>query len=85
MFNNKFHVYECDFLVNETENVEIKGNQLLDKNGNLKQMKTREWDYCKQKCMKENNVHVISKSEIKPIINIINKKIGKNYIEQFKK
>ena len=65
MFNNKFHVYECDFLVNETENVEIKGNQLLDKNGNLKQMKTREWDYCKQKCMKENNVHVISKSEIK--------------------
>ena len=66
------------------ENIEIKGNQLLDESNNLKQMKTREWDICKQKCMEQNNVKIISEKEIKPIIKIVKNIFGKNYIEGFK-
>ena len=83
IYNGNTHIYECDFEVNG-ENVEIKGNQLLDSNGNLKQMKTREWDMCKQKCMEENNVIIISKEEIKPIIKVVQNTFGKDYINQFR-
>ena len=75
----------CDSPVKvNDENVEIKGNQLLDESNNLKQMKTREWDMCKQKCMEQNNVKIISKEEIKPIIKIVKNKFGDKFIEQFK-
>jgi len=83
MYEGNIHRYECDFLVNG-ENVEIKGGQLLDENGNLKQMKTRKWDICKQKCMEENNVKLIVKKDIIKIIKIVNDTYGKNYVEQFK-
>lgn len=94
IFDNKIHIYECDFLINENENIEIKGNQYLDSDNNLyfpyvNQTKVnaeemqRRWT-AKQKCMEENQVKVISKSEIEPIIEIINKRFGENYIEQFR-
>lgn len=94
MFDDKLCIYECDFLVNGTENVEIKGNQYLDSNNNLyfpyinqtkvdvKEMQRR-WT-AKQKCMEENNVKMISKLEIEPIIEIVNKRFGKDYIEHFR-
>ena len=82
-YNGNIHRYECDFLVNG-ENIEIKGGQLLDEDGNLKQMKNREWDMCKQKCMEENNVKLIIKKDIIEIMKIVNEKYGKNYVEQFK-
>ena len=82
-YNGNTHFYYCDFKVND-ENVEIKGNQLLDESNNLKQMKTREWDMCKQRCMEQNNVKIISKEEIKPIIKIVKNKFGDKFIEQFK-
>lgn len=82
-YNGNIHRYECDFLVNG-ENIEIKGGQLLDEDGNLKQMKNREWDMCKQKCMEENNVKLIIKKDIIKIMKIVNEKYGKNYVEQFK-
>ena len=82
-YNGNIHFYYCDFKVND-ENVEIKGNQLLDESNNLKQMKTREWDMCKQRCMEQNNVKIISKEEIKPIIKIVKNKFGDKFIEQFK-
>lgn len=91
--DNKTHIYECDFFMNG-ENIEIKGNQYLDSDNNLyfpyinqkkidvKEMQ-KQWT-AKQKCMEKNYVKMISKSEIKPIIEIINKHFGKNYIEQFR-
>ena len=82
-YNGNVHIYECDFEVNG-ENIEIKGNQLLDSKGNLKQMKTREWDMCKQKCMNENDVIIISKEKIKPIIKVVQTTFGKDYINQFR-
>lgn len=71
-------------LLDLCENIEIKGGQLLDENGNLKQMKTREWDMCKQKCMEENNVKLVVKKDMIKIMKIVDEKYGKNYIEQFK-
>ena len=82
-YNGNAHFYYCDFDLNG-ENVEIKGNQFLDESNNLKQMKTREWDMCKQRCMEQNNVKIISKEEIKPIIKIVKNKFGNNFIKQFK-
>lgn len=82
-YNGNKHFYYCDFILND-ENIEIKGNQFLDELNNLKQMKTREWDMCKQKCMKENNVKIISKDEIKPVIKLVKNKFGIHYIEQFR-
>lgn len=82
-YDGNIHRYECDFLVNG-ENIEIKGGQLLDEDGNLKQMKTREWNMCKQKCMEENNVKLVVKKDIIKIMKIVDEKYGKNYIEQFK-
>ena len=55
-------IYGCELY--ECENIEIKGGQLLDEDGNLKQMKTREWNMCKQKCMEENNVKLVVKKDI---------------------
>lgn len=82
-YEGNVHRYECDFLVNG-ENVEIKGGQLLDENGNLKQMKTREWNMCKQKCMEENKVILVVKKDMTKIMKIVDEKYGKNYVEQFK-
>ena len=60
------------------ENVKYKGGQLLDEDGNLKQMKTREWNMCKQKCMEENNVKLVVKKDIIKIMKIVDEKYGKN-------
>ena len=92
--NGHLHIYECDFEVNG-ENVEIKGNQYLDENDKLhfpysdyKEIKSKEmqklWE-SKQKCMTENNVRVVSKNEIDPIIKIVKEKFGKDYVCQFRK
>ena len=71
------------FFVNN-KNVEIKGNHLIDKNGNLSQMPTDEQNKCKQKCMKENNVQIISKQEIESIIKLVDEKYTKDYVPLFR-
>ena len=38
----------------------------------------------KHQCMIKNNVKIISVEEIKPILDYINEKYGKNYLKQFK-
>ena len=81
--NDEKHIYECDFFVNN-KNVEIKGNHLIDKNGNLSQMPTDEQNKCKQKCMKENNVQIISKQEIESIIKLVDEKYTKDYVPLFR-
>lgn len=94
-FKNKTHYYICDFLLNEKENIEIKGNQYLDKTNNLyfpyvnqtkvnAQEMQEQWAV-KQRCMRENKVKIISQKEILPIIKKVREKFGKNYINQFKK
>ena len=81
--NDEKHIYECDFFVNN-KNVEIKGNHLIDENGNLSQMPTDEQNKCKQKCMEENNVQIISKKEMESIIKIVDEKYTKDYVSLFR-
>lgn len=91
-FENKICKYECDFKVNG-ENVEIKGNQYLNENGELyfpyiKQdkidyvEKQKQWN-AKQDCMIKNNVNIVSKEEMDSIISEVDLKFP-NIIESCK-
>lgn len=83
-YDNEIHRYECDFLI-DNENYEIKSNRFISDKGNLTQMPNAEWNKSKQKCMEENNVRIISKEEIKPIIKIVDEKYTSDYVNLFKK
>ena len=78
IFENKKYRYFPDFLINE-QYVEIKGKHLLEW---MKIPNTK--DYAKYECMIKNNVKIISDEEIKPILDYINEKYGKDYIKQFR-
>ena len=77
-FENKTYKYYPDFLINE-QFIEIKGKHLLNW---MKQNNTK--DNAKYNCMLEHNVKIISDEEIKPILDYINEKYGKDYLKQFK-
>ena len=70
------HIYECDFLLNG-ENVEIKGNHLINENMELidfygdKHVLTE-----KTKCLRDNNVKIIidESEEMQEIIKIVEEK-----------
>ena len=93
-FEGKKHYYKCDFLVNG-QNVEVKGNQYIDTDGNLyfpyvNQTKVdacklqKQWDK-KNQCMKDNNVKVVSGNEMLEIIKIVDKKYTSDYVKLFRK
>lgn len=71
--DGKEHRYFPDFKVNE-EYIEIKGDHLL----------SEEWSSCEKiECIK-THVKILCCDEIKPILDYINEKYGKNYLKQFK-
>ena len=78
--DNKTHRYFPDFKVNE-EYIEIKGKHLIVDNM-LINPKTKEILYEKTKCLKDNNVKIIS--ECKVYFDYIDSKYGKDYLKQFK-
>ena len=73
--------YFPDFIV-DGEVVEIKGDHLLDADKHLtKVYEIDDFDKLKAKdeCMVKNNVKLISKDEILPIINEVQLKYGKDF------
>ena len=78
------HSYFVDFKVNDSIFVETKGKHLVDENGNLKlifkknlsdeEIKYREMVLaCKQKCMKDNNVVLLTnENQFDTILNMVN-------------
>ena len=80
------HYYYPDFIVDD-QLIEIKGDHLLDEEGNLNSSlyndsdKQKEIDKCKQKCMEENKVIILKKEDI----DIIREKISDRYSENFLK
>lgn len=82
---NRKHLYFPDFLY-KGKLLELKGSQFFDENGNLCGYEKQQTLACKekQKCMQENNVIVWSDEEIKPILDYINQKYGKDYLQQFR-
>lgn len=76
-YENKKCRYFCDFyLIDSNEYVEIKNPTCLNENGNLKVAYPNDNQSkldAKTKCMKEHNVKIISKKEIKPFIDYFKK------------
>jgi len=87
--NLKKHVYHPDFFTDHY--VEIKGNHLLDREGNLfccfkseEQNLKNEISKYKQICMNENNVEIVSQEKINPVLDYVSKEYGKDYLKLFK-
>ena len=74
--------YLPDFKVNDRY-VEIKGNHLISQEGILIDHHGNKY-FEKTKCLKDNNVLILSLNEIKPILTYVSKKYGDNYLSSFK-
>lgn len=75
--NNKESYYFPDFII-EDSIIEIKGDQFLDKEGNLK-------DKAKLKCMKDHNVILWTRSDVQKYITYCEEKFGDiNWYNQFR-
>lgn len=85
IFNEKIHYYEPDFKINGIF-VEIKGDMFFenDKMINPFDRNLDEKMEAKFNCMIENNVKILLYNDIKPYIEYVNMKYGKDYINQFK-
>lgn len=83
------HYYYPDFIVDD-QLIEIKGDHLLDDEGNLNSSiydnseKQKEIDKCKQKCMEENKVVVLKKEDISKIKEKISNKYSENFLKNLK-
>lgn len=75
--NGKHRIYKCDFyLIDSDEYIEIKGDYMMNKNNELKTFYESDNQSkldAKTKCMKEHNVKIISKKEIKSFIDYFKK------------
>lgn len=89
----KQHTYIPDFKVNN-QIIEIKGSHFLDSKTGLKSPYYKNKNYNnslidgkdpKYKCIIDNNVKILSLNEIKPYIEYVEQKYGKNYLKKFKK
>jgi len=77
-FDGKKYHYIPDFKTKEGY-IEIKGNHLL-----RYMQVTNTKEYAKYKCMIDNKVSIISYKEIKPILEYIQSKYGKDYLQSFR-
>ena len=87
VYKNKHHKYFPDFLY-KGELVEIKGNQLLDKDGNLIEMSSRKTNgrlQAKQRCMGKNNVQLWEYEKIKFALDYVKEKYGADYLKTYKR
>lgn len=75
--DGSIHYYYPDFFTDHY--IEIKGDHLL-KNGKLINYITGEIMEEKTQCLLDNNVEILTWSNLKPIINEIELKYGKNYL-----
>ena len=87
VYNNKRHKYFPDFLY-KGELVEIKGSQLLDKDGNLIEMSSRKTNgrlQAKQRCMEKNNVQLWEYEKIKFALDYVKERYGADYLKAYKR
>lgn len=81
--DGKIYKYFPDFKING-KLIEIKGNQFFNEEGKLYDPFSRELLEEKQKCMEQNNVEVWDKEKLKPILEYIKEKYGKEWKEKYK-
>lgn len=70
-YEGKMHLYTPDFIVNDSEIIEIKG------------YKDKHWEE-KIKCCIENNITIIDKEDIKPYLKYAKNTYGKDFIKLYK-
>ena len=86
-YNNTIHTYYPDFLYNK-EYVEVKGSQFFNKDGTMCNPFDHSLDglfEAKHQCMLKNNVKILGKEELTPILNWIIAKYSSAYLGLFKK
>ena len=93
--DGKLHKYFPDFRVGDHYE-EVKGNQFIRKDGTMyipykkKTWSTKKYEeVCenyehKRKCMLENNVAILSESDIRPYLQYVNATYGKNFMHECK-
>ena len=69
-YNGEQHIYTPDFIINESELIEIKG------------FKDERWNE-KKKCCLLNNITIINKEDIKPYLKYVKDKYGKDFIKLY--
>lgn len=79
-WNGETHYYKIDFKVGN-EFVEVKGDHLLKNNVYDDDGRSQ----AKFQYMQEHNVKILSESEIKPYLQYVKDKYGKDYLKSFRK
>lgn len=70
VYKNEEHIYTPDFIINNNKIIEIKG------------FKDIRWSI-KKKCCYENNIEIIDENKIKPYIEYVKNKYGKDFIKLY--
>ena len=83
-YNNKEHLYFPDFSINN-EFIDIKGDQFFDKDILNDNIYNIERSKARNKCIEDNNIKLIRRNDIKPIIKYITDKYGSTYLKSFKR
>lgn len=81
--DGKKHVYTPDFLLNDTL-YEIKGIWIFNKEGEPFSIYHNKSELDKYLCMKENNVVLLQKEDIKECLNYVKTVYGKDYLKSLK-
>ena len=81
------HKYYPDFKIKD-QLIEIKGEHMLNENKELIDFygkdKNQDIYFCKQKCMEENKVKLITKDDLENVFNYVKTTYGSNYLTSFK-
>lgn len=85
-YENELHYYKPDFLVNNEQLYEIKGDQFFNEN---KMVCPYDHSYdglyeAKHQCMIKNNVIILKYKEYMKYVKYINEKYGKDFLKQYK-
>lgn len=84
IYDNKIHKYFPDFLINNIL-YEIKGDHFLKNNTMIcpyDHSRDAIFDI-KFKCMQYNNIKILTKTELNPVLKYIREKYGKDYLKQY--
>lgn len=80
--NGSTHTYLPDFMING-KLVEVKGDQMFDKDGNPIFNNKHPWKE-KYQCMLDNNVLIWRYKDVKFFLDYAAQKYGKDYLKQFR-
>ena len=72
--------YTPDFIINNNEYIEIKGDRFWDDNNH----KDPNYILARINCAVKNGVKILYKVDLQPIINWFDRKYGKSFLEKYK-